>query len=297
MSPKPGGWRPANSTERGKASILEAKANLTAAESEWLQRYRAAHPPRKAKSSSSTSSSSSSSTTPVSEVRELEPTKPAEPPPAEELVDVDLDDDDDDDEPVEGRRGPNEPSELTTTSSAIECDIPDCSACRTMRGAMICKVTGRATYPRLSEEGADMLAGLGTGAVHLFARTTRPDHYAPRPTPGERARMAKGVKMVADRRFPQAGAIDDVLVLLHAFYVYGHRAMLEAKPAETKPSTSTSTSSPASEPSTSSSSSAPTPTPPAPPPAPSRPTTPENDDADFDERAIELELSRAPAVH
>lgn len=294
---KPKGWKPASSTERGRASILEQRARISPEEAKWLAEFRRSHPKRASSRSSSTPSTSTPASGVVDVAPPAPPPEPEKPPELEEEVELELDDEDDVVDVREDVRRENAPA---SPPALMECDIPDCSACRTMRGAMICKVTGRATYPRLSEEGAEMFASIGAGAVHLFARTTRRDGYAPRPTPAEKARLTKGVKMVADRRFPQAGAVDDVLVLLHGFYHYGSRALSEANPnAQQRPALRVNdpTPAPAPEASTSTSSPATSPAPQQQPAPPARtapaPTEADNDaDDDFDDAAIERELKR-----
>lgn len=243
----------ASSTERGRASVLRKRATLTPEERKWLTAYDAARkntgrrvgmatPATSPAPSSSTSSTSSSTSTPAASVSNGRAGEADKPPPEVEVeLDEDLDepdvDEDDDDERAEVRDRNAPPTHLEPV-----CDIEDCSACRTSKGALVCKKTGRVAYPRLSEDGAEMLASVVMGGIHTAARTMRRDGRAPRPTPAEKVRGAKAIKLVADRRFPQAGAIDDLLVLAHVFGGYLTRSLSEPMPAKLPTSTSSSTS-------------------------------------------------------
>ena len=228
----------APAADRVRASRLRKKTAPTPEERAWLDAYELAHPPRVRVIRSP----------PASERAH----HPALSPPAAASTQADsLPPTVPDGAPAPAPAGGPAPSTVSTPPEATAwrtidfgaaqapgtaivpaeaCKIPDCPACRRVKGAAaICPSTGERVWPPMSEEGARAMAAAMLGVIAVVVRVGRriaTGVEAPMvtPTATEIASMGRALRETAYRRASYMGAGDDLFALAWAVGAFGMRA-------------------------------------------------------------------------
>jgi hypothetical protein len=112
----------------------------------------------------------------------------------------------------------DEPEKIQTQDELphAACDIKDCPRCRAVDNAPVCATTGLKVYPRMTDDAAAALAGVGLAVVTIVARIFGRAYKA---NESDVKRLGRALAEVIYRRSGWTGSVDDILAL--GFVVMG----------------------------------------------------------------------------